>query len=162
MSIPQAATLWLGRKQYAAECDDRFRMNVASLRRMVADDLENGMTHLSGCQAPETVKKPRDDPRNAIADVAKEFGTWFTSTERMGTGALDETKRSLLMDARADSVSRDPQRAIAPIDPGCCFRDEAKARSASFDERLHQGTTSRRDESFAFELWYGLSDDAVR
>jgi aromatic-L-amino-acid/L-tryptophan decarboxylase len=158
MSIPKAADIiGLGREQVRlVECDNRFRMSVGSLRRMIANDLEIGMKPFCIVASAGTVNTGAVDPLDEIADIANEFGLWFHIDGAYGALAmLDETKRSLFDGlARADSVSLDPHKWLyAPIDCGCLlFRDAAKARAAfSFDEadyiKVHE---QNADESFAF------------
>lgn len=158
MSIPKAADiLGLGRAQVRlVASDDRFRMNVASLRQTIAKDLANGMKPFCVVASAGTVNTGAVDPLAEIADVADEFGLWFHIDGAYGAlAALDETKRPLFRGLeRADSISLDPHKWLyVPIDSGCLlFRDEARARAAfSFDGadyiKVHEQNT---DEAFAF------------
>ncbi len=158
MSIPKAADiLGLGRAQVRlVASDDRFRMNVALLRRTLANDLENGLKPFCVVASAGTVNTGAVDPLKEIADVADEFGLWFHIDGAYGAlAALDETKRPLFRGlARADSISLDPHKWLyVPIDSGCLlFRDEARARAAfSFDGadyiKVHE---QNADEAFAF------------
>ena len=158
MSIPKAADiLGLGRQQVRlVECDDRFRMNVPSLRARIVEDLKSGMKPFCVVASAGTVNTGAVDPLFEIAAVAKECGLWFHVDGAYGAlAAMDETKRPLFRGLElADSVSLDPHKWLyVPIDSGCLlFRDEAKARAAfSFDDadyiRVHE---QNADESFAF------------
>jgi glutamate/tyrosine decarboxylase-like PLP-dependent enzyme len=158
MSIPKAADiLGLGRRQVRlVECDDRFRLNVHSLRDLIAKDLASGLRPFCVVASAGTVNTGAVDSLNEIADVAKEFGLWFHVDGAYGAlAASDETKRPLFRGLeRADSVSLDPHKWLyVPLDCGCLlFRDEAQARSAfSFDEadyiKVHE---QNAEESFAF------------
>jgi aromatic-L-amino-acid decarboxylase len=158
MSIPKAADiLGLGREQVRlVESDDRFRMNVTSLREGIARDLNSGLTPFCLVASAGTVNTGAVDPLSEIAEVAKEFGLWFHVDGAYGAlAALDETKRPLFRGLElADSVSLDPHKWLyVPIDCGCLlFRDEAKARAAfSFDDadyiKVHEQDS---EESFAF------------
>jgi aromatic-L-amino-acid decarboxylase len=158
MSIPKAADiLGLGRAQVRlVATDDRFRMNVASLRQTIANDLENGMNPFCVVASGGTVNTGAVDPLNEIADIANEFGLWFHIDGAYGVlAALDETKRPLFRGLeRADSVSLDPHKWLyVPIDSGCLlFRDEARARAAFTFEgadyiKVHE---QNADEAFAF------------
>ena len=158
MSIPKAAdVLGLGRQQVRlVECDDRFRMNVPSLRARIVKDLESGMQPFCVVASAGTVNTGAVDPLPEIATLAKEFGLWFHVDGAYGAlAAMDETKRPLFRGLElADSVSLDPHKWLyVPIDSGCLlFRDEAPARAAfSFDDadyiKIHE---QNADESFAF------------
>ena len=158
MSIPKAADiLGLGRAQVRLiDSDDRFRMNVASLRRTIACDLKNGLKPFCVVASGGTVNTGAVDPLDEIADVASEFGLWLHVDGAYGAlAALDEKKRPLFSGiARADSVSLDPHKWLyVPIDAGCLlFRDEARARAAfSFEGadyiKVHE---QNADEAFAF------------
>lgn len=158
MSIPKAADiLGLGRQQVRlVECDDRFRMNVHSLRDLIAKDLASGLRPFCVVASAGTVNTGAVDPLDEVAEVAKEFGLWFHIDGAYGAlAASDETKRSLFRGLkRADSVSLDPHKWLyVPLDCGCLlFRDEARVRAAfSFDEadyiKVHE---QNAEESFAF------------
>jgi glutamate/tyrosine decarboxylase-like PLP-dependent enzyme len=158
MSIPKAADiLGLGRQQVRlVECDDRFRMNVPSLRARIVKDLESGMKPFCVVGSAGTVNTGAVDPLSEIATLAKEFDLWFHVDGAYGAlAAMDETKRPFFRGLElADSVSLDPHKWLyVPIDSGCLlFRDEARARAAfSFDEadyiKVHEQNV---DESFAF------------
>jgi glutamate/tyrosine decarboxylase-like PLP-dependent enzyme len=158
MSIPKAADiLGLGRDQVRlVACDDRFRMNVVSLRRAITNDLEKGMKPFCVVGSAGTVNTGAVDPLDEIGEVAKEFGLWFHIDGAYGAlAALAETKRPLFRGLeRADSISLDPHKWLyVPIDSGCLlFRDEARARAAfSFEGadyiKVHE---QNADEAFAF------------
>lgn len=158
MSVPKAAdVLGLGRAHVRlVACDDRFRMNVVSLRETIAADIEAGMKPFCVVASSGTVNTGAVDPFEEIAEVANEFGLWFHIDGAYGAlAALDETKRPLFRGLeRADSISLDPHKWLyVPIDSGCLlFRDEARAHAAfSFDGadyvKVHE---QNADEAFAF------------
>jgi glutamate/tyrosine decarboxylase-like PLP-dependent enzyme len=158
MSIPKAADiLGFGREQVRlVDSDNRFRMNVASLREAVAKDLKSGLQPFCVVASGGTVNTGAVDPLDEIAEVAREFGLWFHIDGAYGALAtLDETKRPLFRGLeRADSVSLDPHKWLyVPIDSGCLlFRDEDRARAAfSFEGadyiKVHE---QNADEAFAF------------
>jgi aromatic-L-amino-acid decarboxylase len=158
MSIPKAADiLGLGRAQVrSVESDDRFRLNVPSLRKMLANDLERGLKPFCVVASAGTVNTGAVDALNEIADIANEYGLWFHIDGAYGAlAALDETKRDLFRGLeRADSISLDPHKWLyVPIDSGCLlFRDEESARDAFSSEgadyiKVHEQNT---DEAFAF------------
>lgn len=157
MSIPKAADiLGLGRAQVRLiPCDDRFRMNVNSLRETVAADLPRGLKPFCVIASAGTVNTGAVDPFEEIAAVAKEFKLWFHIDGAYGALAtLDETKRPLFRGLElADSISLDPHKWLyVPIDSGCLlFRDEAAAHAAfSFDADYIKVHEHDRAEAFAF------------
>lgn len=163
MSIPKAADiLGIGRDQVRlVPSDDRFRMSVSALCRVLEEDLKNDLTPFCVVGTAGTVNTGAVDPLAEIADVAREFGLWFHIDGAYGALAtLDRRKRSLFNGIeRADSLSLDAHKWLyTPIDSGCLlFRDEAAARNAfSANEadyiKVHE---ENNDESFAF--WdYGV------
>jgi glutamate/tyrosine decarboxylase-like PLP-dependent enzyme len=162
MSIPKAADiLGLGRAQVRlVACDDRFRMNVVSLRESIARDIAGGMKPFCVVASAGTVNTGAVDPLDEIADVANEFGLWFHIDGAYGAlAALDETKRPLFRGLeRADSVSLDPHKWLyVPIDSGCLlFRDEAGARAAFRFDGADYIKVHEQDADEAFAFWnYG-------
>src|SRR6185295_10295858 len=98
MSIPKAADiLGLGRAQVRlVDSDNRFRMNVGSLREQLTNDLQNGMKPFCVVASGGTVNTGAVDPLADIAEVANEFGLWFHIDGAYGAlAAADQTKRPL-------------------------------------------------------------------
>jgi len=157
MSIPKAADiLGLGRDQVRLiPCDDRFRMNVDSLRETIAEDLRCGLKPFCVVASAGTVNTGAVDPFTEIAAVAKEFKLWFHIDGAYGAlAALDETKRPLFRGLElADSISLDPHKWLyVPIDSGCLlFREESAAHAAfNFDADYIKVHEQDRAEAFAF------------
>jgi glutamate/tyrosine decarboxylase-like PLP-dependent enzyme len=163
LSIPKAAdVLGLGREQIRLlKTDERFRLDVRSLREHLASDIKNGFRPFCIVANAGTVNTGAVDSLDEIAEVAEEFGLWLHVDGAYGAlAALDESKRALFAGIeRADSVSLDPHKWLyAPVDCGCLlFRDERSVRGV-FSEgeadyiKVHEETD---DESFAF--WdYGI------
>lgn len=162
-SIVKAAdVLGLGREQVRlVKTDERFRLDVRSLRERLASDIQAGLRPFCVVGNAGTVNTGAVDPLAEIAAVAEEYELWLHVDGAYGAlSAMDETKRSLFAGIeRADSVSLDPHKWLyAPVDAGCLlFRDEARVRSAfSPNEadyvKVHEETT---EEAFAF--WdYGI------
>lgn len=162
MSIPKAADiLGLGRAQVRlVACDDRFRMNVTSLRETIARDIEAGLKPFCVVGSAGTVNTGAVDPLDEIAEVANEFNLWFHIDGAYGAlAALDETKRPLFRGLeRANSISLDPHKWLyVPIDSGCLlFRDEARARAAFSFEGADYIKVYEQNADEAFAFWnYG-------
>jgi len=162
MSIPKAADiLGLGRAQVRLiPCDDRFRMNLTSLRQTIAGDIESGLKPFCIVGSAGTVNTGAVDRLDEIAEVATEFNLWFHIDGAYGAlAALDDTKRHLFRGLeRADSISLDPHKWLyVPIDSGCLlFRDEARARAAFSFEGADYIKVHEQNETEAFAFWnYG-------
>jgi glutamate/tyrosine decarboxylase-like PLP-dependent enzyme len=163
MSIPKAADiLGFGREQVrTVACDDRFRMDLRSLRERLEQDSRNGLQPFCVVASAGTVNTGAIDPLADIANIAREFGIWFHVDGAYGApGSLDPRKRPLFAGLeRADSVSLDPHKWLyVPLDAGCLlFRDETAARVAftSGDADYIKVLEENPTESFAF--WdYGM------
>lgn len=163
MSIPKAADmLGFGREQVRiVECDDRFRLDVRSLRERLQQDQRNGLKPFCVVASAGTVNTGAVDPLEDIANVAHEFGLWFHVDGAYGApGSLDARKRSLFAGLkRADSVSLDPHKWLyVPLDAGCLlFRDEAAARAAFTAGEADYIKVHEEDAGEAFAFWdYGM------
>jgi glutamate/tyrosine decarboxylase-like PLP-dependent enzyme len=163
LSIPKAAdVLGLGREQVRlVRTDERFRLDVRSLREHLASDINNGLRPFCVVANAGTVNTGAVDPLDEIAQVAEEFGLWLHVDGAYGAlAALDESKRALFAGIeRADSVSLDPHKWLyAPVDCGCLlFRDERSVKKVfSAGEADYIKVDEQTvDESFAF--WdYGI------
>ncbi len=164
LSLPKAAdVLGLGREQVRiVETDASYRLDVRSLREMIAGDRRRGLRPFCVVASAGTVSTGAVEPLAEVARVAAEHSLWFHVDGAYGAlAALDETKRPLFAGLElADSVSLDPHKWLyAPVDCGCLlFREAENARRAfSSSEnaayiKIHEEAD---DESYAF--WdYGL------
>jgi glutamate/tyrosine decarboxylase-like PLP-dependent enzyme len=163
LSIPKAAdVLGLGREQVRLlRTDERFRLDVRSLREHLASDINNGLRPFCVVANAGTVNTGAVDPLNEIAQVAEEKGLWLHVDGAYGAlAALDESKRALFAGIeRADSVSLDPHKWLyAPVDCGCLlFRDERSVKGVFSEGEADYIKVDEQtaDESFAF--WdYGI------
>jgi glutamate/tyrosine decarboxylase-like PLP-dependent enzyme len=141
--------------------DERFRLDVRSLRERLESDTREGLRPFCIAASAGTVNTGAVDPLTEIASIAREYGLWFHLDGAYGAlAALDESKRSLFEGIeQADSLSLDAHKWLyAPVDCGCLlFRDEAPARSAfaSGEADYIKVHEEALDESFAF--WdYGV------
>ena len=163
MSIPKAADmLGFGRDQVRlVPCDERFRIDVRSLRQRLEQDRSNGMQPFCVVASAGTVNTGAVDSLTEVADIAREFEIWFHVDGAYGApGSLDARKRQLFAGLeRADSVSLDPHKWLyVPLDAGCLlFRDAATARAAftAGDADYIKVLEENAEEAFAF--WdYGM------
>ncbi|MFG2074151.1 pyridoxal phosphate-dependent decarboxylase family protein [Nonomuraea maritima] len=114
--------------------DAAYRMDVAALRVMVADDLAAGLRPFCVAGSAGTVNSGAVDPLDEIADVAAEFGLWFHVDGAYGAlGVLaDGAAPHYAGMERADSLALDPHKWLGvPVGCGCALlRDPAAARAA--------------------------------
>jgi len=163
MSIAKAAdVLGFGRDHVRViACDDRQRMRVDSLRKIIESDLREGLRPFCVVGSAGTVNTGVVDPLSDIADVAREFELWFHVDGAYGApGVLDGRKQQLFAGLeRADSISLDPHKWLyVPVDAGCLlFRDaEAATRAFSTEDADYIKTHGYSDEE-AFAFWdYGV------
>ncbi|MEU6791293.1 pyridoxal-dependent decarboxylase [Nonomuraea wenchangensis] len=114
--------------------DGSYRMDVAALRAMVAEDLAAGRRPFCVAGSAGTVNSGAVDPLDAIADVAAEHGLWFHVDGAYGAlGVLAEGAAPHYAGlGRADSLALDPHKWLGvPVGCGCALlRDPGAARAA--------------------------------
>jgi len=136
LSIAKAADiLGFGRDHVRiVESDDRFRLDVRSLRESIDSDRRNGLLPFCVVASAGTVSTGAIDPLAEVASLAAENDLWFHVDGAYGApGAMVDSMRRLFDGMeRADSLSLDPHKWLyTPIDCGCLlFRDPACARVA--------------------------------
>jgi aromatic-L-amino-acid/L-tryptophan decarboxylase len=135
--------------------DDRFRLDLADLDRLVAGDRAAG--HLPFCVVASagTTATGSVDPIPEIADFARRENLWLHVDAAYGAfAALSPTYRHLLDGiARADSVALDPHKWLyLPMGTGCIlYKDPAAARAAFSHGAEYTRTIGlENDEAFAF------------
>jgi aromatic-L-amino-acid/L-tryptophan decarboxylase len=163
MSIAKAADiLGFGRDHVRIiECDDRQRMRVTSLRRLIEYDVRDGLRPFCIVGSAGTVNTGAIDPLDEIANVAKEFDLWFHVDGAYGApGVLDSRKIQLFAGLeRADSLSLDPHKWLyVPVDVGCLlFRDGVTAKAAFCTEDADYIKIHGHSDDEAFAFWdYGV------
>jgi len=130
-----AELLGLGSRQIrAVGVDSAFRMDVAALRAMVAEDVAAGLRPFCVAASAGTVNTGAVDPLGAVADVAVEHGLWFHVDGAYGAlgvvaAGVADGYRGM---ERADSLALDPHKWLGvPVDCGCVLvRDPGAARDA--------------------------------
>ena len=136
LSIAKAADILGFGRDYVriVESDDRFRLDVRSLRESIESDSRNGLLPFCVVASAGTVSTGAIDPLAEIASVAAENDLWFHVDGAYGApGAMVDSKRRLFDGMeRADSLSLDPHKWLyTPIDCGCLlFREPDHARAA--------------------------------
>ncbi|WP_336207016.1 pyridoxal phosphate-dependent decarboxylase family protein [Nonomuraea sp. LPB2021202275-12-8] len=114
--------------------DGSYRMDVAVLRTMIAEDVAAGLRPFCVAASAGTVNSGAVDPLDEIADVAEQHGLWFHIDGAYGAlGVLaDGAAPTFAGMARADSLALDPHKWLGvPVGCGCALlRDPSQARAA--------------------------------
>jgi len=112
--------------------DDRFRMDVGSLRRAVAEDRSAGWRPFCVAASAGAVATGAIDPLDALADLCAEEGLWLHVDGAYGAFAvLDPAVADRFRGLeRADSLGLDPHKWLSvPVECGCALvRDGALLR----------------------------------
>jgi aromatic-L-amino-acid decarboxylase len=120
-----AAVLGIGRSNVREiATDDRQRLDVAALRRAIADDVAAGVVPVAVVAAAGTTNTGAIDPLRAAGEIAREHGAWFHVDGAYGLpGILDERVAPLYDGLElADSVIVDPHKWLgAPVGIAATF-----------------------------------------
>lgn len=159
LSVPKgAAILGFGREQVRlVPCDDRFRIDVNALRRLIETDLRRGLKPFCLVGSAGTVNTGAIDPLTKLAEIASDYDLWFHVDGAYGAfGAMDARKRSLFAGLeRADSVSLDPHKWLyVPLDAGCLlFRDTLSVGVAGGAASADYIRVHEKEDEEAFAFW---------
>ena len=94
--------------------DDRFRMDVAQLQGLIADDKRRGLSPWLLIASAGTTDTGAVDPISEAADLARRHGLWFhVDAAYGGFFLLCEEGREAIRDLhRADSIVMDPHKGL--------------------------------------------------
>ena len=118
--------------------DERFRMDIESLRRAVAEDREAGLSPVAVCANAGTTSSGTIDPLGPMADFCEAEGIWLHADAAYGGFAVltDEGKRLLAGIERADSVCLDAHKWLfQPYEVGCILVKDFRSLESSFAVR---------------------------
>ena len=156
-SVTKAAgMLGLGERNVRqVRTDERMRMDLEDLARLVAADRAAGALPFCVVANAGTTATGAVDPLAALADFAGREGLWLhVDAAYGGFAALAPSGRRLLAGIeRADSVALDPHKWMyLPVGCGCVlYRDPAAAHAAFSHSADYTRTIGlERDEAFAF------------
>ena len=114
--------------------DDALRMDVAALRRAIADDRAEGVVPMMVVGTAGTVSTGAVDPLREIAALCRDAGIWMHVDGAYGAfaAAVPDAPDDLRALALADSVAVDPHKWLyAPLEAGCVLvRDAVRLRDA--------------------------------
>jgi aromatic-L-amino-acid/L-tryptophan decarboxylase len=156
-SVEKAAgMLGLGERNVrAVKTDAAFRMDLAELERLVAEDRAAGRLPFCVVASAGTTAVGSVDPIRKIAEFAKREGLWLHVDAAYGAfAALAPSARGLFDGIEeADSVALDPHKWLyLPMGTGCIlYRDPAAARAAFAHGAEYTRTIGLvNDEAFAY------------
>ena len=115
--------------------DDLFRMDVANLAVMVANDRANGFEPFVVVASAGTTNTGSVDPLNEIADFCASEKLWLhVDAAYAGFAVLAERGRAMLKGIeRADSLTLDPHKWLfVPFECGCLMVRDPAALSDAF------------------------------
>lgn len=114
--------------------DAAQRMDVATLRRQISSDLQDGDQPFVVIGTAGTVSTGAIDPLPEIAAVCREFDLWFHVDGAYGGFAamLPDAPTAMAGMQEADSIAVDPHKWLyAPLEAGCALvREPAALRDA--------------------------------
>jgi glutamate/tyrosine decarboxylase-like PLP-dependent enzyme len=115
--------------------DDLFRIDVAELKRHVAEDRANGFEPFVVVASAGTTNTGSVDPLNAIADFTESESLWLhIDAAYAGFAALSDEGRAMLSGiGRADSLTLDPHKWLfVPFECGCLMVRNPSVLSDAF------------------------------
>jgi len=118
--------------------DRDSRLDVAALRRMVAEDRAAGLLPFCVVGVAGVTSNGVIDRLDAIADVAEEEGLWYHVDAAYGAGGLmsDALRPAYHGIERADSVTLDPHKWWhVPFPCGACITRDGGAARRAFQHR---------------------------
>lgn len=154
--VKAAGMLGLGERNVRpVKTDDRLRMDLADLARLVDADLAAGYMPFCVVASAGTTATGAFDPLAELADFARRYNLWLhVDAAYGGFAALAPSARHFFAGmAEADSVTLDPHKWLyLPVGCGCVlYKDPATARAAFSHGADYTRTIGlERDEAFAF------------
>ncbi len=115
--------------------DDYFRMDMAKLAHMVAEDLAAGMQPIAVCANGGATNTGAVDPLDAMADFCAAERLWFhVDAAYGGFAVLTEKGKAVLKGiGRADSIAMDAHKWLfQPFEAGCLMVKDVRRLEAAF------------------------------
>ena len=115
--------------------DDRFRLDMSHLARMVAEDRSAGFNPIAVCGNAGTTNTGAVDPLDAMADYCETEGIWFHIDAAYGGFAVltEHGKKLLEGIERADSIAMDAHKWLfQPFEVGCLMVKDVRKLEAAF------------------------------
>jgi len=118
--------------------DDRYRMDLRALRRMVSEDRAAGLAPIAVCANAGATNTGAVDPIEAMADFCQDEDLWLHVDGAYGGFAiLSEQGRRLFAGIdRADSIAMDAHKWLfQPFETGCLMVKDIRRLEAAFSVR---------------------------
>lgn len=118
--------------------DERFRIDMDALARMVAEDRAAGLTPIAACGNAGTTNTGAVDSLDGLADFCEREGIWLHIDAAYGGFAiLDDSCRELFRGIeRADSIAMDAHKWLfQPFEAGCLMVKDVRQLEAAFSVR---------------------------
>jgi aromatic-L-amino-acid/L-tryptophan decarboxylase len=118
--------------------DDRYRIDLAALRRAVEEDRAAGRNPIAICANAGTTNTGAVDPIDALADLCEELGVWLHVDGAYGAFAvLTERGKALFRGLdRADSIAMDAHKWLyQPFEAGCLMVRDVRTLDRAFSVR---------------------------
>ena len=115
--------------------DAQFRMDMAELRRMIAEDRAAGFSPIAICANAGTTNTGAVDPLADIADYCEAEGIWLHVDAAYGGFAiLTDTGKALFRGLeRADSIAMDAHKWLfQPFEAGCLMVKDVRKLEEAF------------------------------
>jgi glutamate/tyrosine decarboxylase-like PLP-dependent enzyme len=115
--------------------DARYRIDLPSLARAVADDRAAGLEPIAVCGNAGATNTGAIDPLDAVADFCASEGIWFHVDAAYGGFAVltEKGKPALRGIERADSIAMDPHKWLfQPFEAGCLMVRDVRRLEAAF------------------------------
>ena len=157
-----------------------FRIDIAALRRAIAEDRERGFAPACIIATAGTVNTGAIDDLPALADLAQEQGLWLHVDGCIGALIAIAPRNAYRVAGleRADSLAFDPHKWLhAPFEAGCVIVRDADAHRRTFTvtpeylERTPRGLASgpmlhdyglQTSRAFrALKIWMALKEQGV-
>ena len=143
-----AEMLGLGLRAYrCAPVDSEFRMDIAALRRMIAEDRESGLRPFCVIGTAGTVNTGATDDLEALAELCREEGLWFHVDGAFGALArlVPDLRPMVAGIEQADSIALDLHKWMyLPFEIACVLvRDERAHREAFTRSASYLAETTR-------------------
>ena len=118
--------------------DERFRLDMDRLTRMLADDRDAGLAPIAVCGNAGATNTGAIDPLDAMADFCTAEGIWFHVDAAYGGFAMitDRGKALLKGMERADSIALDAHKWLfQPFEAGCLMVKDLHKLEEAFSVR---------------------------
>lgn len=135
-----------------------FSLCPVRLRRVLKDDVAEGLVPLYLCATVGTTSTTAVDPLEPLADVAKDYGMWFHVDAAYGGSACicPEFRHYLNGVERVDSLSMSPHKWLLSYLDCCCLwvqRSDRLVKALSTNPEYLKNKPSESDSVVDYKDW---------